>query len=221
MTLHARSDLMGVAVSIDHGGCGATHSRPVTHGAPVKLWTLNCAPCEDHLRKDPNWAVDPEDIPETPDEQKTRESQEKRGEKNIAAGLETSIASLASSQEGMQKLMTIMTAALAGANPAIADALAALTGSPVNPSEPPVGATNDNPTGVASPTRTRVDAVAAETAELVDDLLDDVVVVEPEVESLPDLSKLTVKDLRALARDRGVADNGTRAQLLERLAQAG
>lgn len=210
MTLFARSDVMSVALSRDHGGCGATHSRPVTHGSPAKVWALSCPACENHLRKDPHWAADTEEIPETPDEAKLRELQEKRGEKNIAASLQTSIASLASSQEGMQKLMAIMTTALAGINPEVTKALTALTSSP---EEPPVGATKDNPTGVASPNRTQVSSVTSEAAELVPDLLED---DEP-----VNLSKLTVKDLRALARDRGVADTGNRAQLLERLTQAG
>jgi hypothetical protein len=223
MTLHARSDLMGVAVSKDHGGCGATHSRPVTHGSPVKVWVLDCHACENHLRGDPNWAVDPEEIPETPDEMRLRENQEKRGEKNIASSLQASIASLASSQEGMQKLMAIMTTALAGLNPEVTKALTALTGA--SPEEPPVGATRDNPTGVASPSRTRVNVIEAERAELVDNLLeDDATPVEPDDddnEPVQDLSKLTVKDLRQVARDRGLADSGTRAVLIERLTQAG
>jgi len=206
MTLHARSDLVSVAVSKDHGGCGATHTRPVTHGSPVKVWVLSCPACENHLRGDPNWAVDPEEIPETPDEVRLRESQEKRGEKNIASSLQASIASLASSQEGMQKLMAIMTTALAGVNPEVTKAIASLTGSPTE--ESPVGATNDNPTGVASPNRTQVAGVrVVEDGDPRDDQ--------------PDLSKLTVKDLRALAKDRGVADTGNRAQLIERLTQAG
>lgn len=212
MTLHARSDLMGVAVSKDHGGCGATHTRPVTHGSPAKVWVLSCPACENHLRSDPNWAVDPEEIPETPDEVRVRESQEKRGEKNIASSLQSSIASLASSQEGMQKLMAIMTTALAGLNPEVTKALTALTGEPAD------HGTRDDPNlGLASPNRTQVvDAVKTEAAELDDDLLSD-----DGDDRVLDITKLTVKDLRSLARSRGVADTGNRAQLLERLTQAG
>lgn len=206
MTLYPRSDVMGVSLSRDHGGCGATHTRPVTHGAPVKVWALNCPPCEDHLRSDPNWAVDAEEIPETPDEVKLRESREKRGEKTVAANLEASIASLASSQEGIQKLMTVMTAALAGANPAIAQALSALTSVATAPFEGEDADAADH-------------AVQIERNELVEDLLTD----DPRdahsegAFDAPDLTKLTVKDLRALASERGLANTGNRAQLLERL----
>jgi hypothetical protein len=190
----------------------------VTHGSPVKVWVLDCHACENHLRGDPNWAVDPEEIPETPDEVRLRENQEKRGEKNIASSLQASIASLASSQEGMQKLMAIMTTAFAGLNPEVTKALTALTVEPV------MHGTRDNPTGIASPTRTRVDALEVERAELVDDLLeDDATPTDPNDggEQAQDLSKLTVKDLRQVARNRGLADTGVRAVLLERLTQAG
>jgi hypothetical protein len=71
--------------------------RPVTHGAPVKIWKLDCADCEPLLRgdskkkiihmtpgdkergipgkmmhvpdADPHWSTTPEGIPQTPDEQ--------------------------------------------------------------------------------------------------------------------------------------------------------
>lgn len=198
MTVYARSDVMGVTLSREHGGCGATHSRPVTHGAPVKVWGLSCPTCEDHLRSDPNWAVDPEEIPETPDEVKLRESREKRGEKTVAANLEASIASLASSQEGIQRLMTVMTAALAGANPAVAQALSALTSAATTPFEGETDLTPADPSHADHATVTQAE-------------------VEDEPSDTLDLTKLTVKDLRALARDRGLADTGNRAQLLERL----
>jgi hypothetical protein len=190
----------------------------VTHGAPAKVWALTCPACEDHLRSDPNWAVDALEIPETPDEIKLREAQEKRGEKTVAANLQASIASLATSQQGIQQLMTIMTAALANVNPAVADALTNLASDAA--SEPVMFGTSDNPTeptsdGLASPNRTKAGSAAIrnEAVELDADLLGEVSVTEP----LPDLTKLTVKDLRALARDRGLADTGNRAQLLERL----
>jgi hypothetical protein len=46
MTLYARGDLTCIAVSVQSGGCGETHSRPVIDGAPVKIWELTCAKCE-------------------------------------------------------------------------------------------------------------------------------------------------------------------------------
>jgi hypothetical protein len=81
MTAYARSDVMGVSISPQHGGCGETHSRPVREGAPDKIWALTCGPCEDILRSDPHWAGHPDDIPETPDEQMRRESDQRAGKR--------------------------------------------------------------------------------------------------------------------------------------------
>jgi len=79
MTVYARSDLVHVFVSDAHGGCGASHSRPVENGAPVKLWSLAGCSCEDHLRHDSHWSTTIPEIPETYDENKAREDFEKRG----------------------------------------------------------------------------------------------------------------------------------------------
>jgi len=95
MSLHARSDLMSVAVPVASGGCGTTHTRPVRNGAPAKVWRLDCQPCETYLKgggrtrlqytpgdkevgllptqervadTDPCWSATEESIPETPDE---------------------------------------------------------------------------------------------------------------------------------------------------------
>lgn len=81
MTVYARSDVAAVSISVDHGGCGEVHSRPVIDGAPVKLWSLTChAGCEDVLRGDAHWAGTPHTIPETPDETAIRMDVEKRGQ---------------------------------------------------------------------------------------------------------------------------------------------
>jgi hypothetical protein len=124
MTVYARSDVMSVALSKHHGGCGAVHARPVTHGAPATVWALDCRACEDHLRGDPRWAASPAEVPETPDEIRIREEREKKGELDRSANLETAVQSLAASQDGMQRLLTIMATMLAN-NPAMAQALAA------------------------------------------------------------------------------------------------
>lgn len=105
--MYARSDLMSVAVP-EPQGCGATHSRPVTHGAPAKTWKLDCPPCEAYLRgdrkpkilkhkieggrvvaqdrvpdADPMWSSTPETIPLTPDEERTNAIRSERGAQQI------------------------------------------------------------------------------------------------------------------------------------------
>lgn len=49
MTLYSRGDVQHVYVT---GGCGASHTRPVTHGAPAKTFELTCPPCERILNGD-------------------------------------------------------------------------------------------------------------------------------------------------------------------------
>lgn len=84
MTVYARSDVSCVALSKAHGGCGEVHSRPVVEGAPVKLWSLTCHSCEDHLRADPLWSSTISEIPETYDEKSKREDEERRGQREQA-----------------------------------------------------------------------------------------------------------------------------------------
>ena len=107
--LFARSDVMCVAVP-QPSGCGAVHSRPVTHGAPAKIWQLDCPPCEawlrgDHKQKilkyqtdpktgqvvrqeriadgDPHWSSTPDTVPLTPDEERTNAVRSERGKMQI------------------------------------------------------------------------------------------------------------------------------------------
>jgi hypothetical protein len=82
MVLYAAADQVWVGVSVDaHGGCGRKggHGRPVENGAPVRIWALDCPPCENHLRHDPKWAPTISQIPETYDEKIQREDFDKRG----------------------------------------------------------------------------------------------------------------------------------------------
>jgi hypothetical protein len=46
MTLYARGDIQSVTVS---GGCGKSHRRPAKDGKPVKIFELDCPPCEHQL----------------------------------------------------------------------------------------------------------------------------------------------------------------------------
>lgn len=112
MSLYARSDMMSVSIPVSSGGCGATHTRPVTHGAPAKIWKLDCdAGCEAYLKgsrkakvikvtpgdaragipqkmekiadADPMWSSTPDTIPLTPDETSLNSRRESRGAQQI------------------------------------------------------------------------------------------------------------------------------------------
>jgi hypothetical protein len=104
----ARSDV--VALSLGEHGCGASHARQVTHGAPDKTFRLDCPPCEAYLRgdrkpkllryetdkktgqvirqervsdADPMWSAAPDSVPLTPDETRTNEVRSERGRMQI------------------------------------------------------------------------------------------------------------------------------------------
>lgn len=99
-----------MALSLGENGCGATHSRPVTHGSPAKVFRLDCEPCEQFLRgdrrpkvlrydidpktrtvtgqsrvadADPMWSSTPDTIPLTPDEARTNSVRSERGAQQI------------------------------------------------------------------------------------------------------------------------------------------
>ena len=110
MPLYARSDLMSVSIPKPQG-CGATHMRPVTRGAPAKVWKLECPECTSHLRgdrrdkvirnihgdkelnipsrmehipdADPQWSNTPEGVPLTPDEQHVNKIRAERGNQQL------------------------------------------------------------------------------------------------------------------------------------------
>lgn len=80
MTLFARSDVAGVSVSVDLGGCGQFHGRPVVNGKPARLFAIACPGCESALRADPCWTPHRWEIPLTPDEEREAEALEKQAE---------------------------------------------------------------------------------------------------------------------------------------------
>jgi hypothetical protein len=112
VTVYARSDVASIAISPVHGGCGKTHSRPVHNGAPVKIWELTCHKCEDHLRSDDLWASMAGKVPETPDEQVSRESSEKRSHEDLERHNAEAFSQLANAVTGnaaaMAKLVELM-----------------------------------------------------------------------------------------------------------------
>jgi hypothetical protein len=83
MARYPRRDLVHVAVSPQDGGCGASHTRPVTHGVPDPDWALICPQCEKAVDGNPLWSKTRAEIPETPDETTRRESLKNQKDRNL------------------------------------------------------------------------------------------------------------------------------------------
>ncbi|GAA4626885.1 hypothetical protein GCM10023196_036960 [Actinoallomurus vinaceus] len=81
MTVYARSDVSGVSIPPELGGCGEHHRRPVKDGTPLKLFALACPPCERALAGNPQWSAHRWEIPLTPDEEREAEALERQSER--------------------------------------------------------------------------------------------------------------------------------------------
>jgi hypothetical protein len=101
MTLYPRRDVVHVAVSPQQGGCGASHTRTVTRGAPDLDWTLDCPPCEAVLSGHPQWAKTRAEIPETPDETIKRESLKNQKDRNLEEIQTAAMAQMAWGNQGI------------------------------------------------------------------------------------------------------------------------
>ena len=102
MSVFARSDVGYVAVPATSGGCGESHRRPTdAEGALVKVWELDCPQCGNYLRRDPHWGGMISEIPETPDEVRIREDEEKRGQRETAAATSHALVQIADLPNGM------------------------------------------------------------------------------------------------------------------------
>jgi hypothetical protein len=208
VTLYARSDVVHVALSADHGGCGASHSREVTQGAAVKIWALDCPACEQHLRTDPLWSPTLAEIPETPDEQRAREERDKRGQRDREGQLVDAILAIAGSHE---KLPEQLARAIAAAG--------LLSGDPIRPGDVIDAPTVDCPQGhpcdpahrFCGTCGSRIEPRAAATGQEAD-------AAPSPPTSVPDLARLRVAELRALAEAQEVDASGTKQELVERLA---
>ena len=86
--------------------------RPVTHGAPAKVWRLDCPKCHDALKDDPLWSGTEQEIPETHDEKRSREESEKKSavetQQQVAAAFEKLALSLQGNQEATGKMAELM-----------------------------------------------------------------------------------------------------------------
>ena len=210
MTVYSRNDLAAVNLSVEgHGGCGEPHSRPVVNGAPKKIWDLTCPQCENHLRHDPLWSVNPIEIPETYDETKARERSEKAGkmdrERQLAVALE-------------------QLAPLGQLPAALGQMLAALAGGTVTPA---LAGTMECPSGHANAAGLKfcgecgtpmsqpvaAAAISAPPEEA----------AKPPASSgpLPRLRDQPKPVLRAMAAERDLDGSGTNGDLISRLSKAG
>jgi hypothetical protein len=210
MTVYARSDVVHVALSAAHGGCGAAHSRPVTHGAPAKEWALSCGPCEAHLRHDPNWAAFPSEVPETPDEARVREDREGKGALDRDNQLLQALVTLARSNEGIQQLLVA-----GGGVDAPALAVTCSSGH-LNPGTGRFCADCGERLGdpVSPPVESRFTtmvtaATVGERSKKAERPLD-----------MEKLRRLTAREVRELATQRGVVATGTKANVIARLTAA-
>lgn len=239
MPVYARADLASVTVSAAHGGCGQVHTRPAPGGNPVAVWKLDCAACENHLRTDALWSATVSEIPETPDEALTREDWEKRGVRDRDNVLALALGKLA----GVD-LPDTLRMPIAGQRPhlaAIAGTLVCARGHDCEPGSkfcPECGSAVRRPVPLAAcPQGHRVDAASKFCPECGSAIvtspvaaieapapagpvpLADLQPPAPKAKRVP-LKDMRLTDLQARARDKGLDDSGTRADLLARLRAA-
>jgi hypothetical protein len=124
VSVFARSDVGYVAVPVASGGCGQSHRRPVdAEGNLVKVWELSCPQCGNYLRNDPLWGGMISEIPETPDEVRVREDEERRGQRETAAATSHALVQIADLPNGMATAFAT----------AFAEALKVMNGAPSLP----------------------------------------------------------------------------------------
>jgi hypothetical protein len=134
MAVYARSDVMGIAIPMESGGCGQNHTRPVIQGAPAEIWKLSCPQCETYIKDDIDrstykvtdrdgkttvinnsvWGEHPTKTPLTPDEQRIASDLQKEGETGVAKLME-GMASAAWAQQNQNRLSAVEQAERASA----------------------------------------------------------------------------------------------------------
>lgn len=219
MVLFARSDVM--ALSLGEHGCGAAHTRPVTHGAPAKVFQLDCPPCESHLRGDrkakilryekdkktgqvirqervadgdPMWSSTPDSVPLTPDETRTNEVRSERGRMQIEM-LQALAALRSTGVEVPPEAMWLLERELpAGVLKGVKVCL--------NGHDAPAGSAFCPQCGVSMSARAAISSNDADEA----------------AEAAMDLARLHPQTLKKLCRERKLPDKGTKDELIARLA---
>ena len=210
MPLMARSDLVSVSVSRDHGGCGARHDRPVTEGAPEKLWTLTCPQCTGALKSDPLWAGSEAEIPETPDEVKAREDREKRGERARDGQVATALEKLAAMPDAFETLTKILAGNMLAQQGALDAPVALCRDGHQNPSSARFcGECGVSMAEAAGSARSAPEPVAVAAAP-----------APANGGRRKPMKDWRAEDLQAEARRLGLDDSGTRREVLERIKSA-
>ncbi len=192
MGMYGRSDVMSVAVPTTAGGCGVIHSRPVADGVPVDDWNLEamCIMCATSLKGDPLWAAIPSEIPETPDEKTIREDAEKRGERAIKKS---------------QERLSVQQGEL---NSRIVELL-----------ERGGRAAEPDPSVIAKIVAEEVRKALAAATEMMPDQAENLTGAVP-VEAELDLTRLHVRTLGKMCRERGLDGRGSKSDLIARLTAA-
>lgn len=214
MSLFARSDLMSVTIPAMSGGCGKTHSRPVTHGKPRTVWELACPACEAYLKgdnkprvikvsggdknrgiapkmnhvadSDPHWSSTPETVPPTPDEEQVHAVRAEIGKEQ----LEMINALAAAKQAGIDIPKEALWLLERNLDPKVLQGqVECMNGHP-------------NYAGAKFCAECAVDMKARASIE----------------DGKQDLSRLSVKALKELCREEALPVHGTKAQLIERLS---
>lgn len=233
--LFARNDVDFIHVPVESGGClEGGHRRPVIQGARAKTWRISCPSCEPFMKERLGdlFVTNEADIPETPDEALNRESFEKRGAKDRDNVLALALASIANVQlpESLRRSISGFGTEI----PAIAGMLVCANGHDAEPGSrfcPECGSPVRQPAATATCPQGHENAA---TAKFCSDCgspmtsLSVAAISGPAASAQQDQSAVRKKplkdwradDLKALARQRGVDDSGTRVQVLERLKAA-
>lgn len=181
-------------------GCGQLHERPVIDGRPVTPWALECQACNKFLTGPlGGWGGTISEIPETYDEGREREDREKRGSKDLERATGDALSELAKLGDlpaALRDLTRIMTGQLKAV-----------------------------PGDVVRCTRGHENAPAAkfcgECGSPMGELISATVPDGPQESAgggkPKPLKDWKADDLRALARGKGLSDEGTRADLLARI----
>lgn len=228
MSLYARADVDQENVSVDgHGGCGTPHFRPKgSDGSRVALWELSCPQCEVFLAESPNWSRTISEVPETPDEEKARTDFEKRGAIDRDQVMALAMAKLAGVDlpetmrrpiSGLQPHVPVIAGEIVCEYGHPCDAgskFCAECGSPLT-----VPAKRTCPDGHEMAAKAKFCGECGQPAGGTRAL---------EAAEVPDLTQpvksrlknMQASQLKKIARERGVDDSGTRAEVLARLQAA-
>lgn len=230
MTLYSRSDVQQENISPAHGGCGTPHMRPRGgDGAAVKLWSLSCPQCEDFLRTKSDWSATISEIPETPDEEKTRKDYELRGAHDRDYIQAMALAKIAGVEipEALQRVVTGDPAHV----PAITGTMICPAGHDTDPGSKfcgECGSPMRRPPALACPEGHPVRAGVKFCSECGSSVVA-AIEAAPAPAQAPapvngarkkPLKDMRAADLKVLAREKGLDDTGTRADLLARLRAA-